>query len=505
MVFTSRFTFRIRTSAAIISVRRQRFSDSAIQRNYAPQNLLLYFDAKSQWPAVYKQNKTCREKQAVLIDDFNQVINLTEYRREYRATTASGCRLDPTPDPATNQSWYRCVHHRTFQSYRERWWFIAVDNCDTTQGLRLHYRLSMTNSQTNRWLRHFSADQFYILHTDAFMCLLFYLLLIATCFEAYALYTRHLFHKTYKLYIVSLLAGKFFCFFRRACTGLLFLVIYYAVYAEYGYANIWLRLIGKGFEAASTLAFLLLLLLLSKGYSITRARLKPRTVTNTPSTPGEVLYIYESFFGYALVGMRLLAWSWFSYAIVFTLIHYPQKSAFFAKLFLVYSIWFISAPIVIMVASFVIPKYMREKIINAVELAIAFKAHLFFFFLTRPSRANKNFPFHVRTTQIAIMDKAGNVDTGTLDHFTNYKYAPTRSTPLSVFVLSNTGGGGGANQTPTLTMANGNGGNHGQRQVISGGGGLAFNGKGGIGAAGRCTRWPTAAAMDITSLPPTLR
>ncbi len=88
------------------------------------------------------------------------MINLTEYRREYRATTASGCRLDPTPDPVTNQSWYRCVHHRTFQSYRERWWFIAVDNCDTTQGLRLHYRLSMTNSQTNRWLRHFSADQF---------------------------------------------------------------------------------------------------------------------------------------------------------------------------------------------------------------------------------------------------------------------------------------------------------------------------------------------------------
>ena len=31
-----------------------------------------------------------------------------------------------------------------------------------------------------------------------------------------ALYTRHLFHKTYKLYIVSLLAGKFLFFFRRA-------------------------------------------------------------------------------------------------------------------------------------------------------------------------------------------------------------------------------------------------------------------------------------------------
>lgn len=38
------------------------------------------------------------------------------------------------------------------------------------------------------------------------------------------------------------------------------------------------------------------------------------------------------------------------------------------------------------------------------------------------------------------MEKAGNVDTGTLEHFTNYKYAPTRSTPLNVFALTNGNG-----------------------------------------------------------------
>lgn len=32
-----------------------------------------------------------------------------------------------------------------------------------------------------------------------------------------------------------------------------------------------------------------------------------------------------------------------------------------------------------MVATFVIPKWMREKVINGVELAIVFKAHLIFF------------------------------------------------------------------------------------------------------------------------------
>lgn len=89
--------------------------------------------------------------------------------------------------------------------------------------------------------------------------------------------------------------------------------------------------------------------------------------------------MYESHFGYLLISLRLLAWSWFSYAIVFTLIHYPQKSSFFAKLFLIYSVWFISAPILIFVATFVIPKWMREKIINAVETIIAFLAHLVFF------------------------------------------------------------------------------------------------------------------------------
>ncbi|XP_027194446.2 transmembrane protein 145-like [Dermatophagoides pteronyssinus] len=437
-------------------------------KSFAPQNLLLYFDAKSQWPAVYKQNKTCEEKRNVLIDDFNQIINLTEYRREYKATTASGCRIDRFNNDL-NETWYRCVQKRTFQSYRERWWYIALDNCGTKKGLYLKYRITMTNSQSNTWLKHFSADEFYILHTDVIMCILFYLLLFATCFEAYALYTRHLFHKTYKLYIASLLSE---------CLGLLFLCIYYGIFAQQGNANIALKLFGKAFEAASTLIFLLLLLLISKGYTITRARMKSRTVAKFTMfmvmssiayaiifyheqylfDPGEVLYMYESSFGYLLISLRLMAWSWFSYAIVFTLIHYPQKSAFFAKLFLVYSIWFISAPIVILVATFVIPKWMREKIINAVELAIAFKAHLIFFYLTRPSRANKNFPFHVRTTQISIMEKTGNIESGTLEHFNNYKYAPTRSTPIDVFAITSAafaslgngvvvGGTGGSNNS----------------------------------------------------------
>lgn len=50
------------------------------------------------------------------------------------------------------------------------------------------------------------------------------------------------------------------------------------------------------------------------------------------------------------------------------------------------------------------------------------------------------------------MEKTGNIESGTLEHFNNYKYAPTRSTPIDVFAittaafasLGNGGGIGGA-------------------------------------------------------------
>lgn len=55
--------------------------------------------------------------------------------------------------------------------------------------------------------------------------------------------------------------------------------------------------------------------------------------------PGEVLYIYESSAGFAILGMRLLGWIWFVYAVIFTMIHYPEKSNFYTKIFLFYSLW----------------------------------------------------------------------------------------------------------------------------------------------------------------------
>lgn len=54
-----------------------------------------------------------------------------------------------------------CRHSRKFRSSRERWWFIAVSNCNGTRGIDLKYKILMTNGPTDDyWHHHFSADEF---------------------------------------------------------------------------------------------------------------------------------------------------------------------------------------------------------------------------------------------------------------------------------------------------------------------------------------------------------
>lgn len=96
---------------------------------------------------------------------------------------------------------------------------------------------------------------------------------------------------------------------------------------------------------ASETIYLLLLLLLAKGFTITRGRLPLAASVKLTVfmclyivtyisifiyeanvfDPGEVLYLYESPAGYSLIILRCIAWCMFIYSTIFTLKHYPEK------------------------------------------------------------------------------------------------------------------------------------------------------------------------------------
>lgn len=134
-------------------------------------------------PNLMVSLQSCRAKEAVLSVEHNQVINLTTafrysgcrerlaYDYEYRNSPSNTAQLNmnnslvnmttmTTTNPEKGRIIIECRSNRTFASTRERWWFIAISNCDSKKGLRLKYRITMTNDQSpGSWIKHFSADQ----------------------------------------------------------------------------------------------------------------------------------------------------------------------------------------------------------------------------------------------------------------------------------------------------------------------------------------------------------
>ncbi|XP_043358069.1 transmembrane protein 145 isoform X2 [Dermochelys coriacea] len=369
------------------------------------ENILLYFDDPSQWPAVYKQgNKDCLMKESVIRPENNQVINLTT---QY---AWSGCQV-LSQDSVRYLS---CASGRSFRSVRERWWYVALSKCGG-DGLELEYEMILTNGKSF-WTRHFSADEFGILETDITFLLIFLVILLISCYFGYLLKGRQLLHTTYKMFMtaagVEVLSLVFFC-------------IYWGQYACDGVGSGSLKILAKLLFSVSFLVFLLMLILLGKGFTVTRGRISHTgsiklsvymtlyTITHVVLfiyeaeffDPAQVLYTYESPAGYGLIALQFLAYVWFCYAVLTTLKQCPEKQPFYVPFFAAYTLWFFAVPVTALIANFGIPRWAREKIVNGIQLGIHLYAHAVFLIMTRPSAANKNFPYHVRTSQIGIVEE----------------------------------------------------------------------------------------------------
>ncbi|XP_026476333.1 transmembrane protein 145-like [Ctenocephalides felis] len=323
-----------------------------------------------------------------------------------------------------------CRQKGRFLSARERWWYIAVSNCRTNKGLDIRYKFLMTNGEPgDYWHEHFSADEMYILPILMFYCMVYLLMFLAVLICSVELRSRHLLHTTYKVFCTSVVLQEF---------GILANSIAYVKYALSGLGPH--NTLGSVIMASSEVVFLTLLLLMSKGFTITRARLSGKTIIklvvfiNTyvityfilyaqseKFDPGEVLYLYESVAGFGLCGLRIVAWGIFICSVATTIKKYPEKGTFYYPFSVFGSLWFISGPAFILIANSHIDNWVRESVVCGVQLFIAFAGHAFFLFLTVPSRANKNFPYHIRTSQIGV---AENQD----GDFVHHPYEPSQQT-----------------------------------------------------------------------------
>ena len=190
-----------------------------------------------------------------------------------------------------------CHNTGTFTSARQRWWYIALANCGSSKGIDVKFKFKMTNGQPGDfWHEHFSADEMckfllkfielYLKNHDILnfsldippvllaQILLYTFLLLAIFLCGLELKTRQLYHCTYRLFTLSAMLQW---------SGVLLNSVTWAKYAVSGIGPF--TIFGGFFTGASEIAFLLLLLLMAKGYTITRARL------STPSTVKITVFI----------------------------------------------------------------------------------------------------------------------------------------------------------------------------------------------------------------------
>ncbi|RZC37360.1 transmembrane protein 145 [Asbolus verrucosus] len=345
-------------------------------------------------------------------------------------------KQSPTPQNKTNRA-INCHNARKFRSARERWWFIAISNCNGNKGIHVKYKILMTNGPPgDYWHEQFSADEFYILPVLMAFSVAYSFLMLATIMCTIELKSRQLLHTSYKIFVVSAIFQLF---------GIIISSAAYLKYAVNGLNPGKVRRVGAIFMGASETLYLLLLLLLAKGFTITRGRLPLAASVKLTIfmclyvvtyisifiyeanvfDPGEVLYLYESPAGYGLIILRVLAWVMFIYSTVFTLKHYPEKSNFYYPFNVCGTLWFVAGPAFILSANSYIDKWIRESVVCAALQFITFGGHLTFLILTMPSVANKNFPYHVRTTQIGIMELTGTSGDSTIEQFGHHVYEPS--------------------------------------------------------------------------------
>ncbi|BFZ14393.1 hypothetical protein BsWGS_17432 [Bradybaena similaris] len=405
-------------------------------------------------PCPLPNTQTCREKVGAL-------LGRNQFTLDDRT---SQC----TKQTRTGQDWYVCQGDMDFSTARERWWFVVLTRCDppvnsTFKGMYLHYRLHMTNGD-GLLQKEFSADEFYILVIDIVFFILYIILLVIAISCAVVLTQRKLLHTTYKMFLCALSIWSL---------HLLLMVIAWGYYGTTGWEIRPAEVMGRILQTCSNIVFILMLILLAKGYTVVRVRLTTKAIIKITIfinlyivamvvmfiwegalfDPGLVLYYYESPPGYGMITVILIGWLWFTKAAVFTLKHYSKKTIFYVAFYTFYTIWFWASPFVVLIAMFAMAKWTREKTVNGVQQFIAFLAHTVFLILTLPHKANENFPYHIRTTQIGSMNDGSEYSEPNNSYENTFGDSFTGVGPnLDIFITSRSYSEGGNGQNSYIPL-----------------------------------------------------
>jgi len=336
--------------------------------NSADYLLVMYDDESQSWPYVYKHRKSlsCAEK-----------VEMSKGNRSISGET----KIQPFSDPR-----------------RPHYWFFVVANC-AGGGINFEFDFEFTNAGGS-WERQFSFDdqglaQMYVVF------FVFYLIGLGLQLYSVIVSVRtESFHPVFRFLTACVLIEFFYIFF---------MFIDYLVYKNNGIGVPALHGMAWALDIAFQLLFMLFLILLAKGWAIS----KPAITDKIPLlvlmsiffilylsmfiwgyvVPNyTVLYIYESAPGIIILVVRVLTLIWFLWCLRKSVMeeNHPSKREFYVRFAFFSSTWFILLPFIVVVAA-IVAAWARYKIVEAMYVSMNAIALAVFGFLFWPSRAANYF------------------------------------------------------------------------------------------------------------------
>jgi len=296
-----------------------------------------------------------------------------------------------------------------FESQRPHYWYIALLNCGGKE-YDIEYHMQFNQAKQD-WNQQFSFDQQYLELTYILFSVVFLLGFFVHLYGDYQLYRAKSFHPVIRLLTISL---------SFEILSLWSYLIHYAIYSKNGVGNSFLYITGNIFDYLAALVFMLLLILIAKGWGITFPAIShirdQRLVlfgilgvffvfyvvlffwSLFGLDPASTVYVYQSIPGIIFLVVRFLTLLYFIFSIYMTLRgeNDASKRQFYLIFGVGYTLWFLSLPLIVLIALRLDP-WVRMKVVTGIYLVVTLFGYAVIGSLLWPRWAVKYF-------QVAVPD-----------------------------------------------------------------------------------------------------
>ncbi|KAJ5072218.1 intimal thickness receptor-related [Anaeramoeba ignava] len=292
---------------------------------------------------------------------------------------------------------------------RPRFWYFAVSNCPNNRISLTHVDVHIWNSGASKLNKEFSCNEQGLVVMFLIFMIIFIIMLSIYTFESWKLFKEGNFHALARISFLALVFET---------VGLICVFAHFAAYANDGKGSFGLRVFGELLEVIASIILMLFVILVAKGWTISRSYISYKKVLFGVILVLLVLYIIMHIVGYLtmdratttyiwettpgimILVIRILILIWFIFEIsnTFKIEKDFDKKKFYKVFGFIFGIWFISLPIIVSISSTVSNTY-REKTATALFLIFEMFSYFIVIYLLWPAKTYHFFNIQAKTTE----------------------------------------------------------------------------------------------------------